>query len=113
MKHYHTLALRELFAQKMTSFLILTAIVLSTMMTAAVGQSAGVLAAGQLVRQVVQPVPEPQQFRQLIQIPFVRLLFVQKQRHQDVFPGRQHRQEVELLENKAHLPASEGGQFFV
>ena len=41
MKHYHTLALRELFAQKMTSFLILTAIVLSTMMTAAVGQSAG------------------------------------------------------------------------
>ncbi len=45
MKRYHTLALRELFAQKMTSFLILTAIVLSTMMTAAVGQSAGVLAA--------------------------------------------------------------------
>ena len=45
MKHYHTLALRELFAQKMTSFLILIAIVLSTMMTAAVGQSAGVLAA--------------------------------------------------------------------
>ena len=34
MKHYHTLALRELFAQKMTSFLILIAIVLSTMMTA-------------------------------------------------------------------------------
>ena len=32
MKRYHTLALRELFAQKMTSFLILTAIVLSTMM---------------------------------------------------------------------------------
>lgn len=45
MKRYHTLALRELFAQKMTSFLILTAIILSTMMTAAVGQSAGVLAA--------------------------------------------------------------------
>ena len=45
MKRYHTLALRELFAQKMTSFLILIAIVLSTMMTAAVGQSAGVLAA--------------------------------------------------------------------
>ena len=45
MKSYRTLALRELFAQKMTSFLIFTAIVLSTMMTAAVGQSAGVLAA--------------------------------------------------------------------
>ena len=45
MKRYHTLALRELFAQKMTSFLILIAMVLSTMMTAAVGQSAGVLAA--------------------------------------------------------------------
>lgn len=45
MKNYRTLALRELFAQKMTSLLILTAIILSTMMTAAVGQSAGVLAA--------------------------------------------------------------------
>ena len=65
------------------------------------------------MRQVVQPLPEAQQLRQLIQIPFVRLFFVQKQRHQDVFPGRQNRQKVELLENKAHLPASEGGQFFV
>lgn len=43
MKNYRTLALRELFAQKMTSLLILTAIILSTMMTAAVGhcRSAG------------------------------------------------------------------------
>ncbi len=45
MKRYYTLALRELSAQKVTSFLIFIAVVLSTMMTAAVGQSAGVLAA--------------------------------------------------------------------
>ena len=45
MKSYRTLALRELSAQKVTSFLILIAVILSTMMTAAVGQSAGVLAA--------------------------------------------------------------------
>ena len=63
--------------------------------------------------QVVQALSEAQQLRQLIQIPFIRLLFVQKQRHQDVFPGRQHRQKVELLENKAHLPAAEGGQLLV
>lgn len=45
MKDYRALALRELLAQRMTSLLILTAIVLSTVMTTAVGQSAGVLAA--------------------------------------------------------------------
>ncbi len=45
MKDYRILALKELSAQKLTSFLILIAVTLSTMMTAAVGQSAGVLAA--------------------------------------------------------------------
>ena len=45
MKNYRTLALRELFAQKMTSLLILTAIILSTMMTAVIAQSAGILSA--------------------------------------------------------------------
>lgn len=45
MKRYHTLAVREILDQKMTSFLILTAMILSAMMTAAAGQSAGVLAA--------------------------------------------------------------------
>ncbi len=45
MKSYRILALRELFAQKVTSFLILAAVILSTTMTAAVGQSVGVLAA--------------------------------------------------------------------
>ena len=45
MKSYRTLALRELSAQKVTSFLILVAVILSTIMTAAVGQSVGVLAA--------------------------------------------------------------------
>lgn len=45
MKHYHTLAYKELSAQRLTSFLILTAVILSTMMTAAVAQSAGVLSA--------------------------------------------------------------------
>ena len=45
MKHYGTLALKELLAQRVTSALILLAIVLSTMMTAVIGQSMGVLSA--------------------------------------------------------------------
>jgi len=45
MKSYRTLALKETGAQKITSILILTAIILSTMMTAVIGQSAGVLSA--------------------------------------------------------------------
>ena len=45
MKHWHTLALRELLAQRVTSVLILLAVVLSTMMTAVIGQSIGVLSA--------------------------------------------------------------------
>ncbi len=45
MKRYSALAWRELLAQRVTSVLILLAIVLSTMMTAVIGQSAGVLAA--------------------------------------------------------------------
>lgn len=45
MKTYHALAFRELRAQKITSVLLLTAIILSTAMTAVIGQSAGVLSA--------------------------------------------------------------------
>lgn len=45
MKDYRILALRELSSQKLTSFLILIAVVLSAAMTAAVGQSVGVLSA--------------------------------------------------------------------
>lgn len=45
MKSYHTLAWKEILEQKVVSFLILTAIILSTLMTTAVGQSAGVLSA--------------------------------------------------------------------
>ena len=45
MKRYHTLAYRELLAQRVTSFLILLAIILSTMMTSVIGQSAGTLSA--------------------------------------------------------------------
>ncbi|MCI8355805.1 MAG: ABC transporter permease [Lachnospiraceae bacterium] len=45
MKNYRILALRELSAQKLTAFLILTAVLLSTTMTAVVGQSVGVLSA--------------------------------------------------------------------
>lgn len=45
MRDYRTLALRELLAQRVTSVLILLAIVLSTMMTAVIGQSVGVLSA--------------------------------------------------------------------
>lgn len=45
MKSYRALAWRQLAAQKLTSLLILAAILLSTLMTAAVGQSAGVLTA--------------------------------------------------------------------
>lgn len=44
-KHYYGLALKELFAQRVMSVLILLAIILSTMMTAVIGQSAGVLSA--------------------------------------------------------------------
>ena len=41
MKSYRTLALKELLSQKVTSILILIAVVLSTMMTTIVGQSIG------------------------------------------------------------------------
>ncbi|MDP4152854.1 MAG: FtsX-like permease family protein [Bacillota bacterium] len=45
MKSYHALAWKELTAQKITSVLILIAIVLSTMMTTVIGQSWGILQA--------------------------------------------------------------------
>ena len=45
MKNCHALALKELLAQRVTSALILLAVVLSTMMTAVIGQSIGVLSA--------------------------------------------------------------------
>ncbi len=45
MKSYHALALKEIKAQKVTFILILIAIILSTMMTTVIGQSAGVLSA--------------------------------------------------------------------
>ena len=45
MKSYLTLALKEVISQKLTSFLILIAVILSTMMTTAAGQSVGVLSA--------------------------------------------------------------------
>lgn len=45
MKSYRILAYKELLAQKMTSILILIAVILSTMMTAAISQSAGILSA--------------------------------------------------------------------
>ncbi len=45
MKNYRTFALKELLAQRVTSILILLAVILSTMMTAVIGQSAGVLSA--------------------------------------------------------------------
>ena len=43
MKSYYTLAWKEIMGQKVVSILILIAIILSTIMTTAVGQSAGVL----------------------------------------------------------------------
>ena len=45
MKSYRTFVIKELKAQRMTSVLLLFAVILSTMMTAVIGQSAGVLAA--------------------------------------------------------------------
>ena len=45
MKFYRALVLKEIKAQKITSILILTALILSTMMTAVIAQSAGVLSA--------------------------------------------------------------------
>lgn len=45
MRSYHTLAWKEIVGQKVVSVLILAAIMLSTVMTTAVGQSAGVLSA--------------------------------------------------------------------
>ena len=45
MKSFRALALKELLAQKVTSILILIAVVLSTMMTTIVGQSLGILTA--------------------------------------------------------------------
>ncbi len=43
MKSYHALAWKQLKGQKLTSFLILIAIIMSTMMTTVVGQSLGIL----------------------------------------------------------------------
>ena len=45
MKSYRILVLKEIGAQKISSILILAALILSTMMTAVIGQSAGVLSA--------------------------------------------------------------------
>lgn len=45
MQRYQALALRQLLAQRVTSLLILLAVLLSTAMTAAIGQSIGVLGA--------------------------------------------------------------------
>ena len=45
MKSYRALALKEVRSQKLTSFLILIAVILSAMMTTAAGQSVGVLSA--------------------------------------------------------------------
>ena len=45
MRRYRTLARKELLAQRVTAMLIFLAIVLSTMMTAVIGQSMGVLSA--------------------------------------------------------------------
>ncbi len=45
MKSYYTLAWREIKGQKLVSFLIIIAMVLSTMMTTAAGQSVGILKA--------------------------------------------------------------------
>ena len=45
MKNYWSLAFRELRVQKVTALLILIAIILSTMMTAVIAQSAGILSA--------------------------------------------------------------------
>ena len=43
MKSYTALAFKELFAQKVTSVLILIAIILSTIATTVIGQSIGIL----------------------------------------------------------------------
>ena len=43
MKSYRTLAWRELCVQKVTSILILIAVVLSTVITTVIGQSLGIL----------------------------------------------------------------------
>jgi|GEM_PF-204377 len=45
MKYYGVLAFKQLLAERVTSFLILLAVILSTTMTAAIGQSAGILSA--------------------------------------------------------------------
>lgn len=45
MRSYRSLALKELWAQKITSLLILIAVILSTTMTTVVGRSVGILAA--------------------------------------------------------------------
>ena len=45
MRSYLTLALRYLKKQRVTSILILIAVILSTMMTAVIGQSVGILSA--------------------------------------------------------------------
>ena len=62
MRSYRSLAKKELLAQPVTSALILLAVILSTMMTAVIGQSAGVLSAMRL-QQAVAGTSTPALFR--------------------------------------------------
>ena len=71
------------------------------------------LAAGQLVRAVVQALLEPQRGHEQVEPGAVRFLAGQRQRHDDVLLGGEHRQQVEALEDEADLVAAQHGQLVV
>ena len=60
--------------------------------------------------QMLQPVGDAQRTGQLLQPVGVWPAPVQKQGQQDVFPGGEHRQQIELLKDKAHPPPPQSGQ---
>ena len=53
--------------------------------------------------QMAEPLPDSQQLCKLIQIPFIRLLFIQKKGHHDIFPGGQDGEQIELLQNDPEI----------
>ena len=57
-----------------------------------------------------QAAAKPQDIGEPLYIGFLRLLFIQQEGHDNIFPGRQYREQVKLLEYKTDAPAPESGQ---
>jgi hypothetical protein len=71
------------------------------------------LTAGELRRPMRAPLGEPEAAEQFVEPPAVGLLAGDRERQDDVLLRRQHREEVEELEDEADLLAPEHGQLLV